>query len=243
MRAVAVLVCRLDSTRLYAKPMQLVGEQPIIRHLLDRLEKVAALDQIILAIADTPAQHVLIDVAKKNGLDYVVASMEDVLLRICKGAQYANADIVIRVGTENPFPYWENLSELIERHKASDASLTLTTGLPLGCHIEVISFEALKYQLDNNVDPIYHQHLVSYLSEHPELFKIDKVPCPPEIKRPDIRLTVDYPEDLIFVRKLHEALHQDGKLIRVADIVKHLEDHPELMDINKEFAAPNYVWA
>lgn len=243
MKAVAVLVCRLDSTRLWAKPMQPVGHQPIIEHLLDRLRLCKKLDQIVLAIADTPGKYPLIDVAERNGLDYVTGSMDDVLSRMVKGAEHANADIVIRVGCENPFPYWENVDELIERHKTSDASLTLTTGLPLGGHMEVISYEALKYQMDNNVDDIYHQHLVMYLSAHPELFKIDKIPCPPEIRRPDVRLTVDYPDDLIFVRELYKALYKEGEIFRVVDIIKHLEKHPELLEINGKYSEPDYVWA
>jgi spore coat polysaccharide biosynthesis protein SpsF len=221
--------------------MQLVGDRPIIRHLLDGLEKCKAIDQILLAVSDTPGQSTLVDLANRYRLDSIVGPEQDVLKRMVMGADHAGADVVIRVGTENPYIYWENVDELIHLHIENKNSLTVTEKLPLGCHVEVIDLAALKYQLDHDVDAQFHQHVTLYLADHPELFKVQRVPAPEAIQRPDIRLTVDNPEDLILVRLLHSALQKRDESITVERIVKHLESHPELLKINA-FDEPLYRW-
>ncbi|MBN2875155.1 MAG: acylneuraminate cytidylyltransferase, partial [Spirochaetales bacterium] len=41
----------------------------------------------------------------------------------------------------------------------------------------------------------YREHVCPYLYEHPELFTVARVPCPPDYRLPDASVTVDTASD------------------------------------------------
>ncbi len=240
-RVVATLACRAESGRLYGKPMQPVGDRPIIQHLIDRLRRVPIIDDIVLAISDGPSRAVFIDYAERQGLKYVVGPEKDVLGRLIMAADAAGADIAIRTTTENPYVYWENLETLVREHIELGMDLTVTEKLPLGAFLEVISVSALKRSHAFGEDRHRSELCTLFIAENPGVFGIRRVPAPPEVEGPDLRLTVDTPQDLMLVRALWSALTKPGHLITIEDIVAHLRAHPDLARLN---AGENtlYLW-
>ena len=233
MKTVAVVACRLESTRLYGKPMHLLGDQPIIAHLLSALRQPKRIDEIVLAISDGPGQGVFVDVAKREGIGYWIGSELDVLYRTVKTAEMASAETVIRVTPDCPFAYWENVDEMIETHESQKAHLTVTEHLPHGAAVEVIDWATLKWICESpDSEARHHEHSTMYISEHPERYKILRMDAPEDLRRPDIRLTVDLPEDLILVRRIYDALHSQGEPIPIRPIVQYLDAHPEVREIN-----------
>jgi spore coat polysaccharide biosynthesis protein SpsF len=80
--------------------------------------------------------------------------------------------------------------------------------------------------------------------EHPELYKTLRFQAPPAVRRPDLRLTVDYPEDLIVCREIAMALGKEGPLFSLESIVAYLDAHPSLNAINKKIeAGVGRIWS
>ncbi len=231
-KVVATLACRSESSRLYGKPLQPVGDRPIIQHLIDRLRRVRAIDEIVLAISEGPSVGVFTDYAEREGLAYVVGPEKDVLGRLILAADHVGADIVVRATTENPYVYWENLERLIHDHIEQGADLTVTEHLPFGAFLEVISVEALRRAHRHGEDRHRSELCTLFIAENPGLFKIRRIPAPPEVDAPDLRLTVDDPQDLVVVRTLWNALHREGHLITIPEIVQFLREHPEVAGLN-----------
>ena len=232
MKIAATLACRAESSRLYGKPMQLVGDRPIILHLIDQLRRIQSIDEIALAISKGPSRHIFVDLAEREELPYVIGSEKDVLGRLIMAADHVGADIVVRTTTENPYIYWENVDDLIRAHIEHNADLTVTEKLPLGTFVEVISLNALKKSHKYGEDRHRSELCTLFISEHPDIFTIQRIPAPEKLQHPDLRLTVDTPEDLIVVRKVWEALQKDGYPIRLESIVDYLYTHPEVAAIN-----------
>ena len=241
MKVAAVLACRAESSRLYGKPMQLVGDRPIIQHLIDRLRLVQFIDEIVLAISDGPSHGVFVHYAEEQGLSYVIGQEKDVLGRLILAADSVQADIVVRITTENPFIYWENVDDLVREHIAHDADLTVAEGLPLGAFIEVVSLDALKRSHRYGEDRHRSEFCTLFIAENPGIFTIWRVDSPTKLRRPDIRLTVDTPLDLILARMLWTELHCDDRLITIEEIVDFLETHPDVAAINAEERSL-YLW-
>lgn len=232
MKVAAVLACRAESSRLFGKPMQLVGDRPIIQHLIDQLRKVKGIDEIVLAISDSPSSQIFIKYAEREGLHYVVGPEKDVLLRLIQGADLVQADIILRTTTENPFIYWENIDDLISDHIKNNADLTVTEKLPLGSFVEIISLNALKRSHKFGEDRHRSEYCTLFISENPDNFTIQRITPSMKLQRPDIRLTVDTPHDLILVRALWESLSKDGELVTLEKIIEFLDANPELLRIN-----------
>lgn len=185
-----------------------------------------------MAISEGPSRHIFIDLAEREGLPYVVGPEKDVLGRLIMAADHVETDIVVRTTTENPYIYWENVDDLIRIHIEHNVDLTVTEKLPLGTLVEVISLGALKKSHKHGEDRHRSELCTLFISEHPDIFTIQRIPAPERLQHPDLRLTVDTPEDLIVVRKVWEALQQDGYPLRLERIVDYLNMHPEIAAIN-----------
>lgn len=234
MKTVATLACRAESSRLYGKPLQPLGDRPILQHLVDRLRRVQRLDEIVLAISDGPSRGAFVDFAERERLRWIAGDERDVLSRLIAAAECAHADIVLRTTTENPYVYWENLDELVELHLANGADLSVTAPLPVGSLVEVVGLDALRASHRLGEDRHRSELCTLFIAENPDSFTIQKIEPPESVQRPHYRLTVDTPRDLILVREVWRALHRDGYLIPLEEICRYLDDHPELAGSNVE---------
>ncbi|MBI3011129.1 MAG: N-acetylneuraminate synthase family protein [Candidatus Omnitrophica bacterium] len=231
-RLVAVLLCRASSSRLYAKPLQRVGDKTILEHLIGQIRLIPRLDEIILAISEGPANAGFVKLANQLDLDYVIGDEEDGLSRMLRAAEFARADTVFRVTTENPFLHIENINQLIETHAERQSDLTYCDRLPEGTFSELVELSALRRSYERGTRRHRSAWVNLYIREHPEQFRIATLLPPEELQRPEIRLTVDYPEDLIVARKVYEAF--DGRMpIPIRSIIRFLDEHPEIKAINQ----------
>ena len=99
----AIIACRVDSLRLYAKPLQFVNKFRILELLLEQISKSSLIDEIILAISDKPGNEAFINFAQKRNIKFITGDDEDVLKRLILATNYVEADIVFRVTSDNPF--------------------------------------------------------------------------------------------------------------------------------------------
>lgn len=245
-RAVATLACRAGGSRLYGKPVQRIGDRTILEYLVARLASVSRVDQIVLAISEGIENEPFKEYAAKLGLDYIIGSEEDVQERLIIAGEHANADILLRCTTESPFVYTDNLAELIELHITEGADLSVTERLPDGCACEVISLSAIKDSHERGERRHRSELCTLYMFEHPERYKHFKVNPPDKLWRAkDIRLTVDYPEDLIVCRAIAEALGGDGPLFSLESVVDFLDANPKLNAVNSwiDSGPRGRIWA
>ena len=59
------------------------------------------------------------------------------------------------------------------------------------------------------------------------------IDIPPEYIRPDYRLTLDYPEDYDFFKKLFDHFGENTYKTSMPDIIKYLDKNPQVVEINK----------
>lgn len=228
----AVLACRAESTRLYGKPLQQLGTKPILQHQIERLRNVSAIDEIVLAIADTPSQSVFKTFAREHDLSFTVGSEPDVLARLIDGAHHVDADIAIRATTENPYLYWQNIDDLVSVLVDNNADLVTTRMMPPGAYVEVVSVSALERAHEMGEDRHRSELCTTYITENPTDFDIQAVDPPEALARPDIRLTVDNPCDLMLLREIDAGLDSDRPLSLEA-IIEFLDDNPSIRALNE----------
>jgi spore coat polysaccharide biosynthesis protein SpsF len=236
MKVVATLACRVQSKRLYAKPLQFIdveNEITILEYLVGFLKACKAIDEIVLAISEGVENNPFVILAQKMGLQYVIGPEHDVQKRLIMAADKAGGDIVYRVTTECPFIYMNTFQDVLENHIKNRASLTVIEGLPEGSYYEVIDLKALKKAHDEGEERHRSELCTLYMFENPGRFYLQRLRTgSSKLQRPDIRLTVDYPEDLIVVREVYKALKKKGEYIRIEDIIDYLDVHPKLKEIN-----------
>jgi spore coat polysaccharide biosynthesis protein SpsF len=208
-----------------------VGDRSILDRIVNQLRGVSMIDDIVLAVADTPSKEAFKHYASSRGIPVVVGPERDVLRRVIKAGEWADADHIVRVTTENPFIFTDNLSDLIGEHVRVGADLSTTTLLPLGCAAEVVKFDALQRSHQQGSRRHRSELVTSYIYDHKDSFELEIAKPPEVLRRPELRLTVDYPEDLVVVRAVERKLHSNGDWC-LHDVIRVLDENPELKKIN-----------
>jgi spore coat polysaccharide biosynthesis protein SpsF len=97
--------------------------------------------------------------------------------------------------------------------------------------VEVFATERLAEVDGLTSDPADREHVSLYFHEHPERFDVLSVEA--ERPWPDLRLTVDTPEDLALVTAVFEALHPRDPAFGLPEVVALLESRPDLAALNR----------
>ena len=106
---------------------------------------------------------------------------------------------------------------------------------------ELIKLDALRISHEKG-EYKHRSELVSlYINEHPEQFKKNILQVDKEWQRPDYRLTIDFPEDLILCRKIFRHFGGDSKYISYQELIKFLDVHPELRSMVDNITDESYI--
>lgn len=240
MKIVATLACRNNSSRLYGKPLQYLHRHTCLDYMVERLQERPEIHDIVLAISENVGNEAFVAYAKEKGLKYVTGDDKDVLHRLIKACEAGGGDTVYRTTTESPFTYLEALPEGIEAHKASGAAMTFHGQMPDGSMFELIDLEALKISHREGESRHRSEMCTLFIRENPDRFLIKELPVPEKYRRPDLRLTIDYPEDLIMCRKIVQHFGTDDRYYPYEELMQFLEDHPEVTAIVEELTGEHF---
>ena len=109
-----------------------------------------------------------------------------------------------------------------------------------GCGFEILSFDALKKSHRDGGDKHRSELCTLYIRENKDQFIIEYIDPPIQLKRKDIRLTVDYPEDLIVCRAVYKNFKHRAPNIPLLDVVNYLDDNTQLLKLTSPFCEEGY---
>lgn len=244
-KLVAALACRNEGARLYGKPLQKLDIQSgttVLAHIVSCLRHIHSIDEIVLGIALGNHNLSYIDYANSEQLDFIVGDETDVLQRLIQCGKKSEASDIFRITTESPFLYYDIVDEAWRRHLKASNDVTVTDGLPEGCHFEIYTLEALEKSHKAGSDRHRSEMCSLFIREHRNLFKVEVLPVPKYLERPDLRLTVDYPEDLILCRQVYAHLKHKAPLLPLSEIIKFIDNHPELQELVAPYVVQQRLW-
>ena len=225
----AIVQARMGSTRFPGKVLMDIGGSPMVWQVLNRLQFSDKLTDIILAISDTEENNVLDNFAQENKVNYLRGSEQDVLNRYYEAAKEFKIDVIVRVTADCPLIDPKIIDLVIGKHLISGADYTSNNlkkrTLPLGLDVEVFNFSVLEKAEKEAVKDFDREHVVPYIWQHPEIFKLQHVEGKGKIKRPELNLTVDTKEDLELVRKIYQHLYNPPKIFYTKEIIDLLDTH------------------
>lgn len=239
-KLVACLACRNQSTRLYGKPLQnldIDSRLSVLEYMVSSVRTYSPVSDIVLAISEGIDNQPFVEVAEKTGIEYVIGDEEDVLQRLIMACEKVDGTDIFRLTTESPFTYFEAIEDAWEQHLESGNDITALDNLPDGSGFEMVRLDAYKTSWLRG-EYRHRSELCSlYIRENKALFKFGYVEIPPELRRTDIRLTIDYPEDLILCRFVYSHLKEKAPLIPLDEIILLLDANPEIKRLVDPFVA------
>lgn len=223
----AILQARMGSTRLPGKVMMDLAGQPMVLRVVKRLKMAETLQKIILAIPDTKENDVLARLAKKNRLVCFRGSETDVLARYYKAAKRSKLTVIVRVTADCPCLDPKVLDEVVGRHLETKADFTannLEQTFPMGFDLQVFNFGTLEKANREATTSFEREHVVPFMRQHPELFRIKSVEAEGFLKRPELMLTVDEKENFELAVKIYR--HFKDQPFSAKDLIDFLDQNP-----------------
>ena len=236
-----IVQARMGSSRLPGKVLREINGQPLLSLLIDRLKKCNFKPTIVIATSNLEQDKAIIDLARSKGVNGFAAPCDenDVLTRYILTARAFKIKNIIRVTADCPFIDPKIIESLVERF-VSERPDYLTMGLkrtfPHGVDAEIFTLDALERSSRLSSQMKEREHVVIPMRNNPQEFKIINVEAEGELRRPDIRITVDYLEDFELISRIYESLHHNRDYISTLEIVKFLDQNPEIKFINKHLA-------
>ena len=242
-KLVAVMACRAGSTRLYAKPLQNLADDYCI--LDQKLATFAALpdtvSESVIAIAEGVENLAYQQYAERSGTPYLFGSSADILSRLVNGGLMTGATDILRVTSENPYIWWEALAGAWADHQAYGNDITATDGCPFGSYFEIIRLDAL-LRAHQQADGYQREACTQYFRDHPGDFRIQVITAPEPLFRLDIRLTVDFPEDLVVSRRIFEHFKAQAPLIPLVEIIRFWDQQPLFSSLVGPYTTGKGIW-
>ena len=239
-KLVACLACRSQGTRLYGKPLQnldIEARVNVLEYMINSIKTYKPVSAIVLGISVGSDNIVYKEIADRNGIEYIVGDEKDVLQRLIQCCEKVNGTDILHLTTESPFTYFELIDSCWQLHVEKDTDLTALDNLPVGSGFEMIKLEAYKRSWEKGEEKHRSELCTLYIREHKPDFKIQLADIPLEIRRPDIRLTIDYPEDLILCRAVYKEFKHMAPRIPVSAIIQFLDNNPDLKKLVDPFIA------
>lgn len=235
MKIVCTIEARMKSSRLPGKVLLPVCGKPLLELMIERLHQVPELQGIVIATTADPSCQPIEELAQRLGVGCFRGSEDDVLDRVLRAAQSAQADLIVELTGDCPLMDPELVSEIIREFKNHDVDYcanVLQRTHPRGMDVQVFPTKVLAEVAELTNAPSDREHVSIYIYTHPERFRLHNVTSTLTPEEADLRLTVDTPDDFRLVSEIFQRLYPVNPRFRLADILKLIREHPELRAIN-----------
>ncbi len=257
-KVTVIIQARMGSLRLPGKVLMPLGDTIVLDYVVQRSRAIEGVSEVIVATSSLKQDQVIVNWCIEHGVPYFCGSEDDVLDRYYQCAKLYEPDYVIRVTADCPFADYQTASAMVamlenrkqvrDREQVRDCKqidhshqqysqremvdvVRLEPGLPRGLPVELLSFAALRYIHQNGTEVYHREHVTYYAYEFPEKFRFYPVAVEDAKKRPDLRITLDTPEDYLLCQAI--ADHFVGNiLVSAQDVIDYLASHPEIVELN-----------
>ena len=237
MTTAIIIQARMGSTRLPGKAMHELNGKPVLAHVIERCKKVEGIDLVGLAVPKLPSSQPMIKLASALGMHTFQGEEHDVLGRYV-GAVFwyepllsRKIDVVMRITADCPLIDPEICTKVLARfkkEKAEYASNVHPRSFPKGLDCEVFTTEILFRACKTTHDNYDREHVTPWIVKNSRRINL----ASGRFDLAQHRWTLDYPEDLEFMR----ALAKLGPINSMSEILRTIKDNPELLAINAKAA-------
>jgi glutamate-1-semialdehyde 2,1-aminomutase len=228
----AIIQARCESTRFPNKIIEKFKNSTLIEILLSRVKLCKKIDKIIVVTSDDKRNQKLIKILKKNNINYLVGSKNNVLERYYLAAKKYKIKTIIRLTGDNPLIDPFLIDQFVNEFKKNNIDYLADSNPPTypdGMDIEVFNFQSL--------EKIYLSKSSTFEKEHVTTKLINSRFFKKKIKKfysdySFIRLTVDEKKDLKTVYNVLKFFYPKINF-KLKDIINLYKKKPKLFDNNK----------
>jgi len=227
---------RLGSKRLPKKALLTINDKPIIKYLIERLERVKKIRKIIVCTTKLESDDKLVDYLNKENITVFRGNEKDILQRYFDASNRYGTDFIINVDGDDIYTDPNTLDQIILNHSNSKADFIPITNIPLGLLSFGFTTDSLRKLCNLKKTKDTETGWLRFFTQT-NIFTTNEVVPSLKNKFPNnIRLSLDYPEDFEIAKIIFSNLGNDFDLEKLS---MFLNNNPELV---KKIQKTNELW-
>jgi len=238
---------RLNSKRLPKKHLEIINGTPMIENLINRLSQTKKIRKIIVCTTNQDSDNELVQFLEKKDILYFRGSEKDILRRFARAAKKFKTDVIIDVEGDKIYTdpkFVDKIAVIMEGDEhydfviGNDSKTIFNPNnhfvhgiIPTAIRVSSLK-NMIRTNLPKNIETGYKEIFVKNPNIKKKfLIMKSKLDIPQ-----DLRLTVDYPNDIKFARLVFEKLDNNFTHRNILSIIK---DNPRLLKIIER---TNKIW-
>jgi spore coat polysaccharide biosynthesis protein SpsF len=227
---------RMGSTRLPGKVLMDIAGAPALVRLFERLRRIKGAPKIVLATSHSSGDDPIAEIASSQpGVSLWRGSEQNVLERYADAARQFDFDPIIRITADNPLTDPGLTNEVLDLFRSTPncdyADNIHPRTVPYGLGIQIVSQRALLRTAAEAATSSDKEHVLTYILDNQKRFRCSFLPGG-HLRGGDLRLTLDYPEDLTVIRAVYDRLYATNPHFVLADILELRQRDPGLFKAN-----------
>lgn len=228
------ITVRTNSTRLPRKALIEISGVPTITRVIRRMKRSTLKDFIVLCTTTEKDDDVLATIAQQEDIRYFRGSVNDKLERWNGAATYYAVEFFVTADGDDLFCEPELIDLAFQQYEKNKADFIEGSELACGAFTYGIKASALSRVCEikdtDDTEMMWTYFKNTNLFQCEELQGINAI-----YKRPDIRITLDYPDDLMFFTRVIEHFEQydPNAIYSLSDIIHYLDQNPHIIKINQ----------
>jgi spore coat polysaccharide biosynthesis protein SpsF len=204
------ITARVGSTRLPGKHLLPVFGNPIIEHMIMRVKQAKLPGFFVLCTTILPEDDIFEEIANRCNIKIFRGDPTDILKRWLDATDFFKVQYFISAEADDVFCDPVYIDRIIHDIKSDTYDYVTCKGLPFGVTPTGIKVEALRKicSLKKEVDTEGQERFFTKTG----LFKVHYIEInDPNLMNPDVRMTLDYPEDYEFFKTVFSYLYTNKK--------------------------------
>ena len=228
-KVTAILQARMNSSRFPGKVLADLNGLPMIVRQIQRIKLSKEISNLIVAISEDPSDDELAE--KLLGFNYEIyrGSQVDVFSRFYNIVEMENSSSFVRLTADCPLVMPSIIDQVIRsfnRGSFDYMSNTIRPTYPDGLDVEVFTRSAFFRLAEMMLSDEEREHVTLGFKNKPHQFKIENFEG--SSNNSDLRWTVDYLEDLEFIRKIYSKFRGSEATFELRDVLDFLNSNPGL---------------
>ena len=233
----------MGSIRLPGKVLKKADETNLmLDYSINQLKHSKNSDMIIIATSNLKRDDPIEEHCKNLNIDYFRGDEQDVLDRHYQCAKKFSLSHIVRIPSDKPLIDPQIVDSIIEFFKENDFdyvanfeiiqkdnSSIFNSTYPSGTEVEIFSFNTLEMAWKNAKTSYEREHVTPHLYLNPKNFKLKHIQQSKNLSH--FRWSLDYENDMYLIREIIKRI--SNRPILTNDIIKLLDDNPQLYKINK----------
>lgn len=242
-----IIQARRSSTRLKDKILlPLCGKELLVR-MVERVRQSEYSKNIIVATTRKKEDDVIVDICKREHINYFRGEEFDLLDRHYHASLYFEAEVIAKIPSDCPLIDPGIINKIFDFFFANFDKFDYVSNLhpptyPDGNDVEVMKMKTLETAWRNAKEYYLREHTTPYIWDNPDKFRIGNVLWETGLDYSmSHRFTIDYKEDYEFIKKIYNELYFVNPFFNLNDILTLIDkEKSKIKKINKKYAGVNW---